>query len=116
MAQLVKNLPAMQETWVGKISWRREQLPTPVFWPGEFHTLYSLWGCKELDTAERLSHFTFMLPFLRFVEFQAKLYLSLNMIHCRWILKVKTQIWSEEQALRAQDTTLEPAEGPRRGL
>ena len=38
------------------------------------------------------------------------------MIHCRWILKVKTQIWSEEQALRAQDTTLEPAEGPRRGL
>ena len=23
--------------WVGKIPWRREQLPTPVFWPGEFH-------------------------------------------------------------------------------
>ena len=31
MAQLVKNLPAMQETWVWKIPWRREQLPTPVF-------------------------------------------------------------------------------------
>ena len=46
MAQLVKNLPAMQETWVrslvGKISMRR--LPTPVFWPGEFHRLYSPWG------------------------------------------------------------------------
>ena len=28
---------------------------TPVFWPGEFHGLYSLWGCKELDTNERLS-------------------------------------------------------------
>ena len=27
--------PAMQETWVGKISWRREQLPTPVFLPEE---------------------------------------------------------------------------------
>jgi len=26
---------------VGKISWRRERLPTPVFWPGEFHGLYS---------------------------------------------------------------------------
>ena len=26
--------------WVGKIPWRREQLPTPVFWPGEFHGLY----------------------------------------------------------------------------
>ena len=33
--------------WVGKIPWRREKLPTPVFWPGEFHGLYSPWGCKE---------------------------------------------------------------------
>ena len=24
------------DSWVGKISWRRERLPTPVFWPGEF--------------------------------------------------------------------------------
>ena len=23
-----------------------------VFWPGEFHGLYSPWGCKELDTTE----------------------------------------------------------------
>ena len=36
-AQLVKNLPAMQETctgldsWVRKIPWRRDRLPTPVF-------------------------------------------------------------------------------------
>ena len=26
---------------------RREQLPIPVFWPGEFNGMYSLWGCKE---------------------------------------------------------------------
>ena len=25
---------------VGKIPWKRERLPTPVFWPGEFHGLY----------------------------------------------------------------------------
>ena len=35
IAQLVKNLPAMQKTrfdsWVGKIPWRRDKLPTPVF-------------------------------------------------------------------------------------
>ena len=35
MAQLVKNLPAMWEPgfdpWVGKIPWRRDRLPTPVF-------------------------------------------------------------------------------------
>ena len=39
---------------VGKTPWRRERLPTPVFWPGEFHGLYSPWGCKELDTTEQL--------------------------------------------------------------
>ena len=59
VAQLVKNPPAMQETWVqslvGKISWRRERLPTPVFWPGEFHGLYSPRGRKKLDTTEQLS-------------------------------------------------------------
>ena len=52
VAQLVKNPPAMWETWVGKFPWRRERLPTPVFWPGEFHGLYSPKGCKESDTAE----------------------------------------------------------------
>ena len=40
VAQLVKNPPAMQETWVQSLGWedpwKREQLPTPVFWPGEF--------------------------------------------------------------------------------
>ena len=39
--------------WVGKIPWRRERLPTPIFWPGECHELYSPWGHKELDTTER---------------------------------------------------------------
>ena len=61
VAQLVKNPPAMRETWVqslvGKISWRRERLPTPVFWPGEFHGLYSPRGPKELDRMEQLSLF-----------------------------------------------------------
>ena len=35
VVQLVKNLPAMQETqfdsWIEKIHWRRDRLPTPVF-------------------------------------------------------------------------------------
>ena len=57
VAQLVKNLPAMWETWVlipglGRFPWRRERLPTPVFWPGEFHGLYNSWGRKELDMTE----------------------------------------------------------------
>ena len=62
VAQLVKNPPAMRQTWVQSLGrkspWRRERLPTPVFWPWEFHGLYSLWGHKESDTIEWLSfHF-----------------------------------------------------------
>ena len=51
MAQLVKNLPAIQETWVRSLGWedpwKRERLPTPVVWPREFQGLYSPWGCTE---------------------------------------------------------------------
>ena len=43
------------DSWVRKIPWRRDRLPTPVFWPGEFHGLYSLRGRKESDTTEQLS-------------------------------------------------------------
>ena len=42
-AQLVKNSPAMQETWVPSLGW------------DEVHRLYSPWGRKDSDTAERLS-------------------------------------------------------------
>ena len=35
--------------------WRRESLPTPLFWPREFHGLHSLWGRKESDMTEQLS-------------------------------------------------------------
>ena len=58
VAQLVKNLSAMWrpgfDPWVGKIPWKSERLPTPVFWPGKFHGLYSPWGCKESDTTEQI--------------------------------------------------------------
>ena len=64
VAQMVKNLPEMQEAqvlpWVRKIPWRREWLPTPIFLPGEFHGQrslvgYSPWDYKELDTTEQLT-------------------------------------------------------------
>ena len=34
--------------WLGKIPWRGEWLPTPEFWPGEFHGLYSLMGLQRV--------------------------------------------------------------------
>ena len=61
VAQMVKNLPAMQkprfDPWVRKIAWRREWQPSPVFLPGEFHgqrslVSHSLWGCKKSDMTE----------------------------------------------------------------
>ena len=59
VAQLVKNLLAMWETWVRSLGWedpwRRERLPTPVFRSGEFHGLYSPWGHKDSDMIEQLS-------------------------------------------------------------
>ena len=35
-----------------------KRLPAPVFWPREFHGLYSPWSCKESDTTQGLSHLT----------------------------------------------------------
>ena len=59
MAQLVKNPPAMWETWVRfqgwEDPWRREWLPTPVVCLGEFHGLHSPCGRKELDMTQQLS-------------------------------------------------------------
>ena len=61
MAQLVKNPLAMWETWVQSLGWedpwRRKRLPTPVFWPGKFHGMYSPWNHKELI---QLSDFHFL--------------------------------------------------------
>ena len=59
VAQLIKNFPQCGRSgfnpWVGKIPRKRERLPTPVFWPGECHGLYSPWSCKESDITERSS-------------------------------------------------------------
>ena len=53
MAQIIKNLPAVWETWVQSLGREdspggREWLPTLVFLPGEFHG-------AELDTTEKLT-------------------------------------------------------------
>ena len=48
------------DPWVGKIPWRREWQPAPVFLPGESHGQksvagYHSRGLKESDTTERLT-------------------------------------------------------------
>ena len=55
------------QLWVGKIPWRREWQPTPVFLPGKSHgqrTLvgYSPWGHRESDMTELTLLFSFLSP------------------------------------------------------
>ena len=61
---MVKDLPAVWETWVRSLGWDdplgKEWQPTPVFLPGEFQGQRSLegynpWGHKELDRTEQLT-------------------------------------------------------------
>ena len=65
LAQTVKRLPTMRETWVRSLGWedpwRRKWQSVPGLLPGKSHGQrglggYSPWGRKELDT---LSDFTF---------------------------------------------------------
>ena len=64
VAQMVKNMSAMQKTWVWSLGWedpwRREWQPTPVFLPGKFYGQrnlvgYSSWGRKKWDMTEHLT-------------------------------------------------------------
>ena len=54
VAQLVKNLPAVQGdlgsiSGLGRSPGEGKGYPRQVFWPGEFHGLCSPWGRKESD-------------------------------------------------------------------
>ena len=59
VAQLVKNLLAMRETWVRSLGWKdpleKGKATHSVFWPREFLELYNLWGLKKSDMTEQLS-------------------------------------------------------------
>ena len=50
VAQMVENLPAMQETQVSLLGQEdpleKKWQPIPVFLPGEFHGQWSLAGCS----------------------------------------------------------------------
>ena len=61
VAKLVKNplqcgRPVFNP-WVGKIPWRRERLPSPVFWPGKFHGITNMEKSKGSQSWTWLSDF-----------------------------------------------------------
>ena len=59
VAQLVKNLPAIQEARVRSLGWEdpleKGMVTHSSILAWRIHGLYSPWGCKESDTPERLS-------------------------------------------------------------
>ena len=62
VAQLVKNPPAVRETWVQSLGWEdplEKGKANPLQYSGLENPMDSPWGLKELDTTEWLSlHFT----------------------------------------------------------
>ena len=61
VAQTVKNLPALQETWIQPLSredpCRRKRQPTPVFLPGESHGQRRLEGhSPQVAESDRVIH------------------------------------------------------------
>ena len=58
VAQLVKNLPAMQETWIRSLGWEdplEKGMATHssiLAWRIHGHELYGPWGHKESGTTE----------------------------------------------------------------
>ena len=60
MAQLVKNPPAVWETWVRSLGWedpleKGKSIHSSILAWRIPWTVYSPWGRKESDTTERLS-------------------------------------------------------------
>ena len=80
VAQMVKILPAMQETWfspwVGKITWSKAQKLTPVFLPGESPWTEEPGGLQSIG-----------------VQRVRRAWNNLACRHSRNIGKMKTQVW-----------------------
>ena len=59
VTQLVKNPPAVRETWVLSLGWEdaleKGMAPHSSILAWEFHGPYSPWGRKESDMTEHLS-------------------------------------------------------------
>ena len=103
VAQVVKNLPAIRQTWVWSLGWedpqRRERLPTPVFWPGEFHGLYI---CIVHGVARSQDWVTFTIS----NYFICKLTESSNQRYSCWMDTSTAWIHTQTESKRVEKVTL----------
>ena len=102
VAQMVKICPQYRRpefnSWVRKIPWRSEWLPTPVLLPREFHVQRSLadhssWGCKDLGTTGSLTLSLGLWQAFQVTHKSAQLDHAEFHQHCSWISSV---LWSKE--------------------
>ena len=110
---MIKNLPAMQQTWVRSLGWedpleKRKWEPssqntgvgTPVFLTGESHgqrnlASYSPWNCKESDATNRL---TLSLSFHTYIIHHILLFmLYIFRIIFYFNITFTTEQWEDEQ-------------------
>ena len=100
VSQLVENPSAVWEIWVGDLGLKpglgrspgegKERLPTPIFWPGEFHGLYSPCGCKKSGTTEQLSLLLICyLPICSLFKEYVIFYQYSSIGYLRWINYIK---------------------------
>ena len=111
VTQMVKNLPAVWETWVqslgGKIPWRREWIPTPESWPGEFHGQRSLEATVH-GVTERpsLTHvyqlFGYILPLLLKYSLKYTLCLFHLCVQKFWLDSSQRWIWQVKPEQREE--------------
>ena len=82
------NAGDLSDPWVGNIPWRREWLPTPVFWPGEFHGLYIVHGVTKIWTRLSDFHFHFdiwhLAGWLKKQKMITPIYLAPGQVKARW--------------------------------
>ena len=82
VAQLVKNPPAMGETWIRSLGWEDPLEKGKVTHSSilAWHGLYHPWGLKESDTTEQLSlHFQYSTH----ISFLLSSTLVLTLLFCR---------------------------------
>ena len=103
VAQTVKRLPIMQETWVGSLGQEdpleRKWQPTLVLLPWKFHERRNLvghspWGRKELDTTEQLHWYVELETYSLSISFEFSIIGKNFVAFAIWLVWAEKQKWT----------------------
>ena len=87
VTQLVKNSPALRETWVWSLDWEgpleKGMATDSSILAWKIYGLFSLWGREESDTAEQIS-LSFFLSLVRTLEASRNLWWVPELVQLLW--------------------------------